>query len=279
MPSAFARLLPPLLADAGRAVRDRMRGRKTVPVWEHLPQGWDTEPAPRGWDVRGVAAAQEADWPRFLDLVRGTAPLGIAHERAAPAREDVVAHNTVMAFGYVLALAARERDRVALLDWGGGLGHYYVLARALLPGVDLDYTVYDLPLACEAGRRLLPGARFVELPAEPPPDGYDLVLASGSLQYARDWRPVLAGLARATRKYVYLTRLPLVEQVASFVVVQRPPRYGTEYRGWCLNRRDLLEAATGAGLQLQRETLAGEPIAIAGAPERVVPRGFLFTRP
>jgi hypothetical protein len=169
MSRVLARLLPPLLADAGRAVRDRVRGRKRVPVWEHLPQGWDTQPAPPGWDVRGVVAAQEAAWPRFLELARGTAPLGIANEAPVPGREDVVAHNTVMAFGYVLALAARERDRLDLLDWGGGLGHYYVLARALLPGVGLDYTAYDLPLACEAGRRLLPGVRFVELPASGDP--------------------------------------------------------------------------------------------------------------
>src|SRR5207244_1157808 len=84
---------------------------------------------------------------------------------------------------------------------------------------------------------------------------YDLVLSSSSLHCSEDWRGTLAGLARATAGYLYLTRVPLARRAPSFVVLQRAQRhgYGTEYLGWVLNRDELLGAAREAGLELVRE--------------------------
>src|SRR6266545_2849798 len=48
-----------------------------------------------------------------------------------------------MAYGYVLALAAWKKDRVSLLDWGGGLGHYNLISQALLPLVEIN--IADIP--------------------------------------------------------------------------------------------------------------------------------------
>lgn len=36
-----------------------------------------------------------------------------------------------------------------MLDWGGGLGAYYVYSRALLPDLELDYHCRELPLLVE----------------------------------------------------------------------------------------------------------------------------------
>src|SRR5262249_44788363 len=153
------------------------------------------------------------------------------------------AQSLIVAFAYVLARAAHGRDRISLLDWGGGIGHYYAIARAVLPEIELDYHCRDLPLLAARGRALLPQARFHD------DDSclerrYDLVVASSSLQYGEDWRGTLAGLARATSDFLYVTRVPLAVQVPSFVVIQRAQRhgYGTEYLGWVLNRDELLAA-------------------------------------
>src|SRR5205814_1473746 len=85
--------------------------------------------------------------------------LGLNHE--APVAEieraaDLSAHNLLVSFGYVLALTARDRDGISVLDWGGGIGHYYALGRALLRGVEIEYTSRDLPLLSARGRELLP---------------------------------------------------------------------------------------------------------------------------
>src|SRR5205823_3014272 len=148
----------------------------------------------------------------------GAGPLGVNHEipRGQPVpRDDLDAQQTVLAFGYALALAARGKTRVSLLDWGGGPGHYAVLARALLPGAELDYHSRDLPQLVALGRELLPGDSF-HADDSCLTRRYDLVAASSSIQYAQDWRTTLAGLAGATGGYLYVTRVPIALTAPSF---------------------------------------------------------------
>lgn len=77
-----------------------------------------------------------------------------------------------------------------------------------------------------------------------------------------------------------ITRLPLVHSQPSFVVIQRAQAYGyaTEYLGWVFNRRELLDDAAAAGLELVREFFLMEPMDVAGAPERPSHGAFLFKR-
>jgi putative methyltransferase (TIGR04325 family) len=250
------------------------------PEWEYVREGFGA--SARGWDIPAVESVYRGRWREFAAAVEGTGTLGIAHE--VPAGRAVVVddpgwHNVVVTFGYVLARATRERRTAAMLDWGGGPGHYYVLARALLPEVELEYHSRDLPRLAALGREVLPDAHFHD------DDScfertYDLVLASDSLQYVPDWRAVLAPLARAAAPWLYVALVPTAEHAQSFVVVQRPDAYGyeTEYLGWVLNRRELLTAAGELGLVLEREFIAPGVIAALNAPEVARLRSFLFRR-
>jgi putative methyltransferase (TIGR04325 family) len=183
-----------------------------------------------------------------------------------------------MSYAYVLALAARKRERISLLDWGGGIGHYYILSQALLPKVDIDYHCKDVPLLCQGGRELLPEASFHEDEEDCFKRSYDLVLVSGSLQYCEDWKRLVQRLASVTGIYLYITRLPIVERAASFVAVQRPYRYGyqTEYVGWFLNRREFLNHMDTLRMDLLREFLTQEKPYVLNAPEQGEHLGFLF---
>jgi putative methyltransferase (TIGR04325 family) len=194
------------------------------------------------------------------------------------ANDDVNHHNTVMSFAYVLARAARGRPRMSVLDWGGGMGHYALIARAVLPEVTVDYTVMDLPALCAAGRAVLPDVTFETEADACLGRRYDLVLASSSLQYVEDWRSLLRRLAAASDGWVYLTRLPLVQRAETFAVVQRPhwAGYLTEYIGWVFNQREFLAACGAAGLVLEREVLLEQGSLAAGAPERFNWGGFLL---
>jgi putative methyltransferase (TIGR04325 family) len=249
------------------------------PEWEYVAEGW-ARPVP-GWDVESILALYEAKWPPFLRALEGAGPLGVNHEAPVEQIEradDVAAHNLLVSFAYVLALAARGRDRVSLLDWGGGIGHYLAIARAVLPEVELDYTCRDLPLLAARGRELFPEARFADDDSVLE-ERYDLVVASSSLQYAEDWSGTLGRLAGATGEYLYVTRVPLALRARSFVVLQRAQRhgYGTEYLGWVLNRDELLGAARACGLRLVREFLLDARFDAEGAPERPTTHGgFLF---
>jgi putative methyltransferase (TIGR04325 family) len=250
-----------------------------LPEWEYVPEGW-ARPA-GDWNVEAIARVYREKWPSFVAAVAGSGPLGVNHEvplgRPVP-RGDRDAQQTVLVFAYALALAARGKERLSLLDWGGGPGHYALLAEALLPGVELDYHSRDLPPLVVLGRELLPRYSF-HADDSCLERRYDLVLASSSLQYAEDWHGTLARLAAATSGYLLVTRVPVALRAPSFVVLQRAYAYGyeTEYLGWVLNRDELVERAAAAGLGLQREFLLPAWLSAAGAPEDPVEhRGFLF---
>lgn len=254
------------------------------PEWEYVPEGWArtaTDPSVKGWDVEAVAAAYREKWPRFLRAIEGARPLGVYHEVVTGEEvtgEDVAAHNLVLTFAYVAALAAQGKQRLTFLDWGGGLGHYGAIARAVLP-VDVDYHCREVVQTVAVAREAGAAGRFVSDDSWADRT-YDLVMASGSLQYAEDWRAQLADLARVCSGYLYVTRLPYSRSSQSFHVLQRAYRYGyeTEYVGWVVDREELLDCAAKLGLTLEREFVIDAWLSAQGAPEDPIGhRGFLFS--
>lgn len=249
--------------------------------WEYVSDGWRTGAPLRGWNVASVAEAQKGKWRAYVESLQGTAPLGINHENLRqPITGDLRDHNTLISYAYVLALAARQKERVTLLDWGGGMGHYYPLSQAVLPDVEIDYTCHDVPLLCQIGREALPQAHFFETPEECFSRHYDLVLASSSVWYEEDWRALLEKLAIAADPYLYITRMMFVERARSYVAIQRPSAVGyrTEYLCWILNRDVFVSFVGRLGMELLREFLICKGAQIRRAPEQGDYRGFLFRK-
>jgi putative methyltransferase (TIGR04325 family) len=278
---AVKSVTPPLALESAKSARhlaQRLLGRQQVIEWEYIPEGWQRQQHDariKGWDEESVLHAYLEKWPRFVKSLQGTAPLNLSPESSVP---DVVSHNILMSYAYVLALSSRNKNMMKMLDWGGGMGHYYLLSQALVPNLKIDYHCKDVPLLAEHGRKLFPEAHFYS------DDScfeqqYDFVLASTSLHYSQDWSSTLNKLAQSTKNYIFVTQLPVVEQAASFVFVQRPYQYGynTEYLSWCLNKGEFLRCATQSGLQLLREFVVGHRPPIHNAPEQCEYRGFLFS--
>ena len=252
--------------------------RRAASEWEYVPEGWSEQQSSEGWNDASVAASQERHWPTLVRNLEGPGPLGVSHFPTKTSRDDLADHNTMMSFGYVLALAARRKETLTILDWGGGVGHYNLYAESLLPGVQLDYHCHDLPRLCAVGRRLQPAVHFHESRAQALARRYDLVIASSALHYVADWRGLLAALAAVTNDMLYVARLHTIEREPSFVVAQAPYSFGyfTRYLSWCVNRRELLDCAASHGLELQRELVFAEDWTVRRAPEQPRSRGFLF---
>lgn len=233
-----------------------------------MPQGWTTQEPLNVWNEQSVVEAKKAYWPDFVRSLEGAGPLNM----------DYWPQNTLMCYAYVLTLAARKKDSLSVLDWGSGEGCYYLISRTLLPDVRFEYHCYDVPLLCQLGRSLLSEVNFHESAADVFQKQYDLVLASGSLQYFEDWSNIVHKLATATRGFLYITRLPILHRVGSFVFVQRSYGYGyrTGHLGWFLNRREFLKSTEKAALDLVREFVIYERPFVHGAPEQGEIRGFLF---
>jgi len=269
----LSRLLPPVILDAIRY---------PLSEWEYLPQGWRSECARGpGWRDASIAKAQEKHWPMLVRNLQGPGPLGVSHFLRSVTRDDPGDHNVMMAYGYVLARAARNKDHVSLLDWGGSLGHYYLYSQALLPEVKIDYHCYENSSLCAVGRRLLPQVHFSDDTVDILHRQYDLVVSSSSLHYFKDWRSVAQDLAAATGEYLYIARLQTVVRGNPYVVVQRPYRsgYHAEYLSWFLNPLELISCLEEARLELVREFVYAENWLVRGAPEKGDCRGFLFRRP
>ena len=274
-------LTPPVLVSGAKRLRLSF-GRRRPPEWEYVPEGWARSRADlRGWNEQSVLEAYRSKLPAFRATLGGTGPLAFSSSAALDlGTANVHDQNTTLAFAYALLLASRASARVSVLDWGGGLGYHAFVARALLPEeVELDYHCKDVPVVCEYGRRALPEITFWD-DEECLGRTYDLVVASSSLQYSEAWETDLARLARASTGYLFLTRVPVVVDHPSFVVLQRAHRYrfDTEYLSWVFNRRELLDAATGAGTTLVREFVLGYQPDVAGAPEQDTTWAYLFRR-
>jgi putative methyltransferase (TIGR04325 family) len=245
-----------------------------------VPEGWAaarTRAEIQGWNVESILETSKSNWPRLVRSLQGTKPLAGKDDGALTSHQDLIEHNIRMSYAYVLALASRNASKLSLLDWGGGIGHFNLLSRVLVPDLEIDYHCKDLPLLADYGRSLFPEATF-HTEESCLDRSYDLVLASASLHYWEKWQTALAGLTRATGKYLYVTQLPVVRRSPSFVYVQRPYRFGyeTEYLSWCFNREEFLDAATSTGMKLQREFIVGHQPSIRNAPERCEYWGFLF---
>lgn len=274
-------LVPPVLWNALRRLRPPAPA-SAPPQFEIVPEGF-----PDGWsegtgiyDTPAVVAGHRAKWPRFKALVDGTGALGVSHESDLSTRDDLATHNTVMSFAYVAARTARA-GRLSILDWGGGPGHYALLARAVLPGVEIAYASRDLPAIAALGPDLLPEDRFYS-DDSCLDETADLVVASGSLHYVPEWQATFRQLAASAGRSLFVTRFPVTDG-PSFVYVQRVPEEygygaGLSIYGWCFGRDEFLAEAAAAGLRLAREFVVGEDWQIAGAPSPCLVRGFLFDR-
>jgi putative methyltransferase (TIGR04325 family) len=276
----IAQFLPPILTEAIRRLRRRDALAPVQPEWQAVPDDDRVWTAPGGWSHQSIATEQRRKWPALLAALAPPKPFGRSHEADLAAPVSVSEHNIVMTFGYVLGRIAAERRAVRILDWGGGTGHYHALARALRPDLALDYTVKDLPGLCALGRELNPDCRFAEADDAALARRYDLVFASSSIHYSRDVHGLVRRLCAAAEPWLMITRQPVVEQHDDFVVLQRAHAYGylTEYPGWFLNRRHLIDTVRSEGLELEREFLLDHRPVVRDAPEQCRFAGFLFRR-
>ena len=268
-------LTPPIVARAFA----RLRPSPKDYILEYAPDAWDAMRPPDagqvgGWNAENVAETEREKWDAFCRNLEGPGPLGFAHEHPdLSVTRHVPFHNVHMTYAYLLALTARHKDEISVLDWGGALGHYYKIAQAVLPDVKIDFHCKEVPKLAAAGERLNPDVHWYS-DDSCLERSYDLVMMNGSLQYMKNWREELVRVAAAAKQFFFLTRLPVVENSPSFPARQRI--YGTEMIHLQLNQDEVLQVAERAGLKLFREVVVGDRPYIHNAPEQCELRGWIF---
>jgi putative methyltransferase (TIGR04325 family) len=260
-------MVPPLLWSMGSRVKRRLV--RSTTLLEYAPGGWAT-PLPGN-------TSSDDFWSAFVAQEQAACETLIARVKAGEPMPyaDSDENSKYAVFGYVLALATRNQQKISVLDYGGNLGDYYWLGRALVPGVELDYHCKELPEVAAAGRRITPDITWHTGDACLA-DGYDLVMFSSSLQCLPNWAELLTRAGRSAQRYLFLSDVATVRNVPGFVATHRSG--GRTCLQMQMNRAELIRTAERAGLRLFREFAMGAHPPIVNAPEQPTCVGWLFER-
>jgi len=235
--SVVRKLAPPIVLDAYRAVRPAPAPRHT---WEGVYRSRREVPASgEGFDGRAWAAmarqAAESLHARLTDA--GTIPRDAAYDRAL--------------LGVLGALVCRERGRVRVLDFGGGLGLDYLhLVASLGAACAVDYHIVETPEICREAGGLYPGDAAVRFHTALPADlaEVDVATINTALQYVDDWAALLRALCAYRPRYVLLVRLAAGDN-PTFASAQVNMR-GMSIPHWFLDVREVIRLVRAEGYAL-----------------------------
>ena len=258
-------ILPPFLWEFGKDLK--RRALTSVDHFEFAPEGWSTR-LPAG-------ATSEDFWNAFIARERSICEALKARVQAGDPVAVLTGDIKEVVFGYVMALAARDRQKVSVLDYGGNLGDYYWLARALVPAIELDYQCKELPRVADAGKQITPAVTW-HIDDDCLDRPHDVVMFSSSLHCLQDWKAILRRAGGSAQSYLLLSDVPTVQRAPTFVVTQRSG--SMTHLQQQMNRREILDTVEGGGLRLVREFDMGPHPLVAGAPEQSRCAGWLFQR-
>ena len=255
-------------------------GHIGLAMWEYAPDGFSRKVKSNGWDLQSIVDLQAAKWPNYLERVKSTKNLGVNHESNYIDHNIPFFHNLLMSFAYVLTLAGLNKKAINFLDWGGGIGHYGLLAGELIKpaNLDLNYYCYDFDIFGTSGREKNPTYTYFSDNTMYNEVKFDLIMASSSIWYESDWRKGIDKILKYNTEFLYITRMIFIIDKPSFVAIQRPKSmgYDTEYLFWVINKFELIEYVTKSGFCLIREFEFGETMPVFKAPEQGTMQGFLF---
>lgn len=265
MSSPFLKsMVPPFLWNIGKDVKRRLL--RSVDHYAYAPRGWATPLPAKSQDYwHALIARQRSECETLIARIQRGEP-------ALTADRQDVKH---VIFGYVLAMTAHEKPRVTVLDYGGNLGDYYWLARALVPDVALEYHCKELPNMAAAGQAVSP-AVFWHTDDSCLARRYDLAMFSGVMQYLPEWQDILRRAAAATDNYLFVTDVATVRTVPGFLATERSGGATGLYQ--LLNRDEIIGTIQRTGLRLIREFEMDPHPMIAHAPEQPTRAGWLFQR-
>lgn len=256
--------MPPALWNLGKDLKRRLF--LSADRFEYAPDGWATRvPDP------------DEFWSSFLPQERAMYEELTARIRAgqSPLATQSDEHVKYLTYAFGLALAARERSTMSVLDYGGNLGEYYWIGRAVVPGIELDYHCKELPGVAAAGEVLNPDVTW-HTDDSCLNRTYDMVMLCSTLECVPHWRETLRDAAAAAQRYLFIPAVSTVTTVPSFVGRQRTG--GRTHLLNLLNRAELTTIIEDGGLQLQQEFAIGGHPMIANAPEQPRRTGWLCER-
>ena len=272
------RILPPILSDFIK----KNLGYIGYAIWEYAPKGFNTEIKKGGWNLESIAVLQKEKWVDYTNRIKSTQNIGVNHEDSdSKVSNDLFFHNLLSSFAYVISLSGLRKESINFLDWGGGIGHYGLLAEELIKParIHLNYFCFDFAVFCDNGKALNPKFNYFSDENLYNDRRFDLVMASSSIWYEKDWKKGVDKLCKYKTNFLYITRMIFINEQPSYIAIQRPKLmgYDTEYLFWVINKTEFINYINNKGFILIREFEFGSVPPIFKAPEQGTMKGFLFS--
>jgi putative methyltransferase (TIGR04325 family) len=137
------------------------------------------------------------------------------------------------------------KQRISVLDVGGGNGNNYLACAKMSPSVPYDWTIVETESMCAACGGLLP----VVWTSKTPEKSFDAVLISGTLQYLPEPYAALHDFARKA-PWLILHRTPIIGAASDRLTIQivDPNIYpGELLRHWFLSGEKLRHSLQSLG--------------------------------
>lgn len=245
----------------------------------YVKNGWETavnNVSAQGWNDKNIIEGKETAFKQIEELLFSSAKVAFSYEsRNLTDDQNLEYHNINMTFAYVLTLAAHLKTKVSILDWGSGMGHYYLMSKRFLSDVEIDYHCVEVPEMAKLGKMINKNVSWYSNDNYLK-NTYDLVMINASLQYVKEWKSFFNKLSPCVGNYLFVTRIPTVENVNGFVAIQN--ENGVKMLHQQINSKELASTVEGCGFQTLFEFLIGDRPFIKNAPEQCEMKGWLFKK-
>ena len=239
----------------------------------NVGSSWPTDRT-ADWNNGSLFVEKITAWDAVSSKLSDKGPLGFSFDDPNPlCRNNVSCSNLYMSYAYSLAKAARGKNNLKVLDYGGALGQYYLLSNSLFPEISFDYHCKEIEEAVKIGLKKLPKIKW-HISDDCLYDNYDFIHIGSSLQYAEKWKEKLEAMCAAATSYIFLGRTPITKNSQTFCAKQMPKRIPF----WVFNEQELFGFFKAHCFELYREFSTDEKYPITGSNANVIGRNLLFKK-
>lgn len=177
---------------------------------------------------------------------------------------------------------AKNKNKIRILDYGGGFGLYKFITTTFTPEIDFEYFIYDLPNVSKVGKEFNPDINFIKKD-ECFLNTYDLIIFSGSLCYIENWKSTLADACKCARTNIYVSKQSFVNTAKSFCVMDHNYHYkksGIPIPMWWINMQEIMDIFEKYNFNIMKQLYNGHlPQYVYNAPEQASQiKTLLFTK-
>jgi len=164
--------------------------------------------------------------------------------------ESAVGYQTSL-LPVIVAMAGNlKKDKLKILDFGGGLGNTYLLmSSGCVQQTEFEFCIVESQEICRKAKELFKNDKNIHFYDKLPKDikKFDIIHLGSSIQYIEDWKGLLAEFSKYNSGYILLADVP-AGNIPTYATVQN--YYEAKIPYWFFNINDIINAMSAVGYGL-----------------------------